>query len=177
MKLAQGKFNKHATPYWSPTLKAAHTHARHLRRTWSSEGRLRGHHHPSYLLYKEAKTQFKCQQRQHIVTNQNKVFDDLKKAADVDYRQFWKLLCKNNDRKSSVCTALTVNDVCYSNENVISGFSNYFKGIFSTTVVDNAAKEHVARMQLHDNPTSTGLTQPFTVEEIANIPTVPTKTP
>ena len=31
------------------------------------------------------------------------------------------------------------------------------------------AKEHVARMQLHDNPTSTGLTQPFTVEEIANI--------
>ena len=25
-------------------------------------------------------------------------------------------------------------------KNVISGFSNYFKGIFSTTVVDNAAK-------------------------------------
>ena len=68
-----------------------------------------------------------------------------------------------------MCTALTVNDVCYPNENVISGFSNYFKGIFSTTVVDNAAKEHGARMQLHDNPTSTGLTQPFRVEEIANI--------
>jgi len=58
---------------------------------------------------------------------------------------------KNTDSKSTVCTALTVNDVCYSNENVISGFSNYFKGIFSTTVVDNDAKEHVARMQLHDN--------------------------
>ena len=146
MKLPQGKFNKHAKPYWSPTLKTAHTHARHLRRTWISEGRLRGHHHPSYLLYKEAKTQFRRQQRQHIVTNQNKVCDDLNKTADVDYR-----LCKNKDRKSSVCTALTVNDVCYSNENVISGFSNYFKGIFSTTVVDNDAKEHVARMQLHDN--------------------------
>ena len=98
----------------------------------------RGHHHPSYLLYKEAKTQFRRQQRQHIVTNQNKVFDDLNKAADVDHRQFWKLLSKNTDRKYSVCTALTV--------------SNYFKGFFSTTVVDNAVKEHVARMQLHHNP-------------------------
>ena len=77
------------------------------------------------------------------------------------------LLRKNTDSKSTVCTALTVNDVCYSNENVISGFSNYFKVIFSTTVVENAVKKHVARMQLHDNPTSTGLTQPFTVEEIA----------
>ena len=158
-----------AKPYWSPALKAAHTHARHLRRTWISEDRPQGHHHPSYLLYKEAKTQFRRQQRQHIVTNQNKVFDDLNKTADVNYRQFWKLLHKNTDRKSSVCTALTVNDVCYSNENVISGFANYFKGIFSNTVVDNAAKEHVARMQLHDNPTSTGLTQLLTVEEIANI--------
>ena len=36
------------------------------------------------------------------------------------------LLRKNTDSKSTVCTALTVNDVCYSNENVISGFSNYF---------------------------------------------------
>jgi len=76
----------------------------------------------------------------------DKVFDDRNKAADVDYRQFWKLLRKNKDIKSSVCTALKVNDVCHSNDNVISGFSNYFKGIFSTTVVDNAAKEHVARM-------------------------------
>ena len=100
MKLAQGKFNKHATPYWSPTLKAAHTHAHHLRRTWSSEDRARGRHHPSYLLYKEAKTQFRRQQRQHIVTNQNKVFGDLNKAADVDYRQFWKLLRKNTGRNS-----------------------------------------------------------------------------
>ena len=66
-------------------------------------------------------------------------------------------------------TALTVNDVNYSNDNVISGFSNYYKGMCSTTVVGNAAKEHVARMLLHDNPTSTGLTQPFRVEEIANI--------
>ena len=66
MKLPQGKFNKHAKPYWSPTLKADHTHARHLRRTWISEGRPGGHHHPSYLLYKEAKIQFRRQQRQHI---------------------------------------------------------------------------------------------------------------
>ena len=134
MKLSQGKFKKHEKPYWSSTLKADHTHARHLRRTWISEDRPRGRHHPSYLLYKEAKTQFRRQQRQHIVTNQTKVFDDPNKAADVDYRQFWKLQRKNIDRKSSVYTPLRVNDVCYSNDNVISGFSNHCVGIFSTTV-------------------------------------------
>ena len=46
---------------------------------------------------------------------------------------------------------------------------------FKTTVVDNAAKEHVAHMQLHDNSTSTGLTQPFKVEEMAKITISPQK--
>ena len=91
-KLPKSKFNKRAKPYWTTEVKTAHALAREKRRQWIDEGRPRGNQFESYTRYKEAKSLFRLAQRQNRTAYENFVFDDLNKAAELDYRMFWKLL-------------------------------------------------------------------------------------
>jgi len=91
-QLPQAKFNVSAKPYWCTDLKNAHAQARHFRSIWLQQGRPRGGQHQSYLSYKSAKRLFQRLQRQCIQKYENSVFDQLNRAADTDYRLFWKLL-------------------------------------------------------------------------------------
>ncbi len=45
-------------PYWNSSLKDLHKHEMEMRQAWMSDGRPRGHDHPSYSNYKLAKRRF-----------------------------------------------------------------------------------------------------------------------
>ena len=85
-KLPRSKFNKRAKPYWSAEVKAAHTSNRYYRKRWIEDGRPRTRDIQSYVIYKNAKREFRRVHRQHREAFENSVFDELNRAAELDYR-------------------------------------------------------------------------------------------
>ena len=172
-KLPKSKFNKRAKPYWSNEVKTAHALAREKRRQWIDEGRPRGNEFEAYTRYKDAKRLFRLTQRQHRTAYENSVFDDLNKAAELDYRMFWKLLRRQSGKQSGNCSKLNVDGLCYSNENVIKGFHKHFSSVFSPDHKNNIdITEELNGYYTYDetgNRVNDILTKPFTEEEIGNI--------
>ena len=129
--LPKSKFNKHTKPYWNKDVKNAHTNARAHRRKWLSFGRPRDENNQYYRAYKDAKAAFRRLQRYESDKYMQQTFEELDKAAELDYRLFWKLLRRQSGRKSSYVNKIIVNDVTYnSHEEVIIGFKQYFENVF-----------------------------------------------
>ena len=124
--LPQSTFNPKIKPYWTNEVKSAHARARSLRRIWITKGRPRDPSDPSIRAYKDAKRIFRRTQRQHQELSNNKIYDQLTSAADVDYRFFWRLLRKNNGKLSNVCNKIIVNNKQYEGNNTCDGFKQFF---------------------------------------------------
>ena len=97
----------------------------------------------------------------------------LNKAAELDYRMFWKLLRRQSGKQSGNCSKLNVDGLCYSNENVIKGFHKHFSSVFSPGHKSNI--DITEELNDYRNYDETGnrvneiLTKQFTEEEICNI--------
>ena len=62
----------------------------------------------SYIRYKDGKREFRRVHRQQREGYEHSVFDELNRAAELDYRLFWKLLRKKSGKgltlvQSSTC--------------------------------------------------------------------------
>ena len=65
---------------------------RTLRRIWIQEGRPRGREGVAYAEYKTAKRNSRRIKRRQIMEHENRYIDQLDRAAEIDYRLFWKPL-------------------------------------------------------------------------------------
>ena len=99
-------FNKYAKPYWTREVKSAHEVSRSRRKDWLAEGKPRGSQHQSYTNYKNAKASFRRIQRHESEKYFDKVFSDLDEAAGLDYRLFWRLLKKIQNKPNQGCIRL-----------------------------------------------------------------------
>ena len=170
-KLPRSKFNKRAKPYWSAEVKAAHTSNRYYRKRWIEDGRPRTRDIQSYIRYKDAKREFRRVHRQHREAYDNSVFDELNRAAELDYRLFWKLLRKKSGKKVNTCTKLNVQGHVYDNNNVTEGFRQHFSNIFSNASfkdqVNKSQGQELRGYLQTNNSLSTTCSKPFTIQEVA----------
>ena len=158
--LPQSKFNTYAKPYWCSELKHAHARARHFRSVWLRSGRPRGGQHQSYSDYKLAKKSFRRLQRQCIAKYENSIFDQLNKAADTDFKLFWKLLRRQGGSRSEICNCLVVNGHSYSDSNVVEGFFHHFSSVFSSNLPEDELSPDLEReLSLYERLPSTVLNQ------------------
>lgn len=169
--LPRSKFNKRAKPYWCKQVKEAHTVARSMRRQWIATGRPRGHHHLSYHQYKISKCNFRRIQRNKQLEHENKMYDELNQAAELDYRLFWKLLSRNKVKSNGVCAQLITDNSTFTGEHVVDGFAKHFTNVFkmeqSNTLQDMIKRERLKHL-LSDIPSTRfpELLAPFTTNEI-----------
>ena len=104
LALPHSKFNKHAKPYRTPEVRAAHTQERNKRRQWVEHGRPRNREDFFYRSYKESKRHFRKLQKSAIANIELKYYKDLNSSADCDMRHFWHLVNQRRKIKSSsVC--------------------------------------------------------------------------
>jgi len=163
--LPQSKFNKSAKPYWSKEVKEAHSLARKYRREWLSAGRPRGRENATFNNYKIAKTSFRRTQRQHQQEYDHSIHDELNKAADLDYKLFWKLLRSRNRTETNLCCSINVNGVVYNDDDVAEGFRTHFSNIFSDVHSNEKSFDLVNdAFYKESNPR---LVHPFSFEEVS----------
>lgn len=128
--LPRSNFNKFVKPYWNALVKQAHAKSRCLRRQWIAEGRPRGGGFSSYRAYKCAKSEFRKTQRLESEKYLSNSIEELNEAAETDYRLFWKLLRKRNNRDNFRCSELHVGDLDFTDDNVVEGFKTHYESIF-----------------------------------------------
>jgi len=171
-RLPLSRFNKGAKPYWSPELKQAHTEARRLRRIWIDMGRPRGRVSVYFNHYKDAKRIFRRMQRQLRESYENATYDELNRAAELDYRMFWKLLRNKSGKRLNICSTLEVENKTYDGDDVTSGFTQHYKSVFSNAtpndhITDVMASELNGYVETPDHLDIQPLIIPFTSEEIS----------
>ena len=118
--LPHNRFNKYLKPYRTADVKEAHRIARYNRRLWIAEGRPRGSNFVSYTNNKVAKARFRKLQRTESDAYMEKVFNDLDKAAGLDYRLFWRLLRSRQTKTKTFCDTLNVGNACYDSPEDVS---------------------------------------------------------
>jgi len=169
-QLPRSRFNKNAKPYWCESLKELHRTAKKLRKSWVTKGKPRGHSFESYTKYKTAKSQFRKLQRQKQAEYEQKSYDELNKAADIDYRLFWKLLNKKKCRRTDTCNELKVESTTYTGDEIVDGFKNYYKQVFDcdniTTRRDADMENYVRLNTVVECKENKGLINDVTVSEI-----------
>ena len=129
--LPKCKFNKFTKPYRTKDVKIAYKENKRLRNTWILEGKPRGQFIKSYREYKHAKSIFRRQQRIESAKYINHSFEELEKAAEIDYKLFWKLLRNKKSKQTEICTELKFNEKTYADEKIGEGFRCYFQDIFN----------------------------------------------
>lgn len=129
--IPRSTFNARAKPYWCPALKEAHSRARQFRRAWVCDNQPRTEESRTYVQYKQAKTAFRRLQRQMMLQNENTANDELTKCAELDYRQFWKLLKRRSGNKAESCNEIILDNTHYRDENIANGFRSFFQNVFS----------------------------------------------
>ena len=172
--LPKTTFNTSAKPYWCPELKHAHAQARYFRSNWLQTGRPRGCDDQSYVEYKSAKSSFRRLQRQCIENHENNVFDQLNKAADTDYRLFWKLLRKHGGSNFEICNTLVVQGSSFYDSDVVNGFYKHFHGVFGSHMPEdelapNLEQELSQYLSMPSSLHNSFLTDPFEMQELDKV--------
>jgi len=148
------------TPYWCSELKHAHARARDFRSVLLRSGRPRGGQHQSYTDYKLVSKSFRRLQRQRIAKYENTIFDQLNKAADTDFKLFWKLLRRQGGSRSEMCNCLVVNGHSHSDSNVVKGFFHHFSSVFGSKLPEDKLSPDLEReLSLYERLPSTVLNQ------------------
>ena len=133
-------FNKYAKPYWTREVKSAHEVSRSGLKHWLAKGKPRGPQHQSYTNYKNAKASF-CSIQRHESEKYLDKFSDLDEASGLDYRLFWQLLKKLQNKLNQCCIRLQVDGKDYNSPSeVANGFSKYFENIIIDTSPSDAGK-------------------------------------
>ena len=99
--LPHSSFNKHAKPYWTPEVSAAHTEQRNKRGEWIEQGRPRQRENAFFASYKESKSRFRKLQKAAIANVELKYYIDLDSSATCDIHYFWHLVNRRRKIKSS----------------------------------------------------------------------------
>ncbi len=86
------KFSKHKKPYWDDDLTRLHNIQKSKRKIWIENGRPRGMEYQSYKDYKEAKRTFAKAHRVKMLLHEQKQYDNIDNAVDVDIRKFWRMV-------------------------------------------------------------------------------------
>ena len=168
--LPKSNFNKYAKPHWSAKVKESYTRALRLRNEWFKAGRPKGHS-TYFLAYKEAKTAFRRTERRARESHDNCIFDQLSRAAEVDYKTFWKLLRQKSGKQFNNCSKIVVGNQGFENTNVAEGFKEYFAQVFDYVntddlLYDTLNKELVHYMNTESSPLLKTLTRQFSIEEV-----------
>ena len=132
LSLPISSFNKHAKPYWTSEVKAAHLEQRKRRIDWIVNGRSRNKDDGFYKSYKKAKRKFRKAQTDAIYEIEMKYYSDLESSADCDIRYFWQVVNKRRKTKTSAVSALTANGQTISDpEDISECFADYFSSTFT----------------------------------------------
>ena len=52
------------------------------------------------------------------------------KAAELDYKSFWKQLCQQSGKNFNICSKIVVGDSNFEAGDVSNGFREYFTHVF-----------------------------------------------
>ena len=125
-------FNKHAKPYWTSEVKAAHADQRQKRIEWIHKGRPRDKTDCFYKNYKLSKQKFRKAQKDAIANVETTYFSELETSADCDIRYFWHLVNKRRVTKRTAVNELKVNgSTVKSPEGIAESFADFFSNIFT----------------------------------------------
>ncbi|MES9883122.1 MAG: reverse transcriptase family protein [Sedimenticola sp.] len=130
--LPKTKLNRHAKPYWTSDVKAAHETQREARKRWLNEGQPRGMQHDSYAQYKHMKSEFVKVQKRAIQNVETQFLQQLNNAAECDNKLFWGLVKMRRGKKLLTCNQLeTSNGISRDPDTIAEGFTDYFKDVYS----------------------------------------------
>ena len=177
LALPRSKFNKHAKPYWTREVRAAHTQQRLKRKQWIEHGRPRNQDNPFYRSYKDSKRRFRTLQKAAIANVELKYYQDLNSSAECDMRQFWHLVNQRRKIKSStVCKLKSGDAILNTPEDISESFATYFSNIFIPTETNNFDSDFKqlieSRVNSFDNEQSYGcenLSCPVELSELENL--------
>ena len=131
----KSKYKKYQKPYWRAddnALNDLHHTMRERRIDWLREGRPRGYAYQSYTLYKEAKRQFRKKMRQLAQKAEKDFYDTVEEAAEMDQKQFWRLINQKKKQKGNCVYELKVNDkILRKPKDILNSWEEHFSDLYS----------------------------------------------
>ena len=98
--LPQTKFNKAFKPYWGEALQSLSKEKKISMREWEKAGRPRDQENTAYIRYKEAKRNFRREQRAKICDYEKECLQKIAESQDLDQRFFWHMVNKHKKKGS-----------------------------------------------------------------------------
>ena len=174
--LPHSKFNKHAKPYWTPEVSAAHREQRNKRREWIEQGNPRHQSNAFFAAYKEAKSRFRKLQKAAIANVELKYYIDLDASATCDMRYFWHLVNRRRKIKcSSISKIKSDSEVLNCPDKISDAFAASFADLFTPKDTGNFdsdfkiwVESKVESFKTEQSRDSENLSCPVEVSEIVN---------
>ena len=130
------KYNRHAKPYWSESVKKCHADMSYHRGLWINEGRPRGMQFVTFRLYKKAKDKFRITLQNAYSIYETEFYNSLDAACDVDQKTLWSAL--RNKRRSSYIRSLKISDkIITLPVDVCNEMADHFSKVFSDGAEDD----------------------------------------
>ena len=156
--LPQRKYDKKLKPYWTESLTILSKDSKIARKEWTFAGKPDDPLHPAKIKYKEAKNNFRREQRRIRHDYELKCMEELSNTQQMDQRYFWYLINKSRKSYNRITPIKNDDGVILTDVNEIrEDWNNYYKNLFTDDHKggDSEFKRHVKQTlnQLEMNAT------------------------
>ena len=143
--LPQVKYDKRLKPYWNEDLSVLSKSNKKAWRTWVNAGRPRDPENELYKAYKNAKSQFRAEQRRKIFKYEEEQMNDIATNQDINQNYFWYLVNKNKKRVNTVSPIRNDSGELLTDiDKICQEWNSYYKCLYTApTHVDAIYKEFI----------------------------------
>ena len=143
--LPQVKFDKRLKPYWCDHLSALSKTNKVAWRNWVNAGRPRDPENELHKEYKNAKRQFRSEQRRKMFNYEKEQMRDITINQNIDQKYFWFLVNRNRKKSNAVSPIRDDNgEILTDIDYIRSEWNSYYRQLYTApTNVDTAYKEFV----------------------------------
>ena len=130
------KFNRHAKPYWSNSVKEWHAEMSYRRRLWITEGRPRGMQFPTFQMYKQAKDTFRTSLNKAYLDYERETYSSLDEACNINHKSLWAKL-RSKKKINSIISINVDNNTITNPKTICNAMADHFSKVFSDTTEDH----------------------------------------
>ena len=154
-QLPQTKFSKALKPYWCESLGILNREKKLAMRQWQQAGRPRDPSDHIYVRYKEAKRNFRREQRIKVYEYETECISKIAESAKLDQRFFWHMVNKYK-KKSAVSRVVSENgNILIEPDAIWKEWNENYKTLYSNSdedEFDDGFRNYVVKeLKRHDS--------------------------